>query len=174
MAEPGIDRLVRELGALLQERSETLALAESCTGGWVGKAITAQPGSSVWFSCGFVTYSNDAKRRLLGVREETTSSYGAVSGETASEMARGALRVGRTDWSLAVTGIAGPDGGGEARPVGTVWFAWASRRRPPEAEARRFEGDRRAVRAQSVAYALEGLLRRLRMAPRPASRNPPG
>ncbi len=161
----GIERLVRDLGGLLLEREETLVVAESCTGGWVGKVITEQPGSSGWFSCGFVTYSNDAKLRLLGMREETISVHGAISGETASEMAEGALKVGRADWSLAVTGIAGPGGGTEAKPVGTVWFAWAGRIQPSETEMRRFEGNRHAVRAQSVEHALSGLLKFLQKEP---------
>ena len=165
MTEREISRLVRELGPLLLERGETLALAESCTGGWVGQAITALPGSSGWFDAGFVTYSNNAKTQVLGVHPQTLSKHGAVSAETAVEMAEGALERGQTDWSLAVTGIAGPTGGTLTRPVGTVLFAWASRDGMREAETRRFDGDRRAVRMQSVAHALEGLLKHLRTAP---------
>ena len=165
MNERKISRLVRELGALLLERRETLALAESCTGGWVGQAITGLPGSSGWFDAGFVTYSNNAKKRLLGVSPKTLEAFGAVSTETAVEMAAGALERGQTHWSLAVTGIAGPTGGTETRPVGTVLFAWAGRNGLREAETVRFDGDRRAVRMQSVAHALEGLLIRLRNAP---------
>lgn len=156
-----ISRLVRELGALLLDRGETLALAESCTGGWVGQAITGLPGSSGWFEAGFVTYSNGAKQRLLGVSAQTLAKFGAVSGETAVEMAAGALERGQTHWSLAVTGIAGPGGGTERRPVGTVVFAWAGRNGLREVEAMRFDGDRHAVRMQSVAHALEGLLKRV-------------
>lgn len=159
MSEREISRLVRELGALLLERGETLALAESCTGGWIGQAITGLPGSSGWFDAGFVTYSNDAKRRLLGVSRRTLRRHGAVSAATAVEMAAGALRRGGTDWSLAVTGIAGPTGGTPTRPVGTVLFAWAGRDGLRESETMRFNGDRRAVRMQSVAHALKGLLR---------------
>lgn len=161
MTEREIRRLVRELGDLLLERGETLALAESCTGGWIGQAITALPGSSGWFDAGFVTYSNDAKTRLLGVSPLTLKEFGAVSAETALEMADGALRQGRTDWSLAVTGIAGPTGGTKTRPTGTVLFAWTGRNGLRETEAMRFDGDRRAVRMQSVAHALEGLLIRV-------------
>lgn len=161
MSEREIDGLVRQLGALLLERGETLALAESCTGGWIGQALTALPGSSGWFDAGFVTYSNHAKRHLLGVSPRTLRRHGAVSAETAVEMAAGALRRGGTDWSLAVTGIAGPTGGTPARPVGTVQFAWAGRNGLRESETVRFDGDRRAVRMQSVAHALEGLLKRV-------------
>ena len=161
MTAQRINGLVRDLGALLHERGETLSLAESCTGGWVGKAITELPGSSGWFSCGFVTYSNEAKSRLLGVREETIRSYGAISGETALEMAAGALRRGRTDWSLAVTGIAGPTGGSAGKPVGLVWFAWAGATGLQDSESGIFGGDRRSVRIQSVEHVLQGLLERI-------------
>ena len=157
-----INALVGDLGALLLERAETLALAESCTGGWVGKAVTDLPGSSAWFSAGFVTYSNDAKLRLLGVRGETLRAHGAVSAETATEMAQGALIRAGTDWSLAVTGIAGPDGGSAARPVGLVWFAWAGGNGLLDSESRVFPGDRQAVRMQSVEHAVTGLLARIR------------
>ena len=162
MTEQRINALVRDLGASLVERGETLALAESCTGGWVGKAVTELPGSSTWFSAGFVTYSNDAKQRLLGVREETLQAHGAVSRETALEMAQEALTRGETDWSLAVTGIAGPDGGSASRPVGLVWFAWSARNGLLDAESRVFRGNRQAVRMQSVVHAVEGLLARIR------------
>ena len=154
-------RLVRELGALLLKRGETLAVAESCTGGGVSQAITALSGSSGWFDAGFVTYSNGAKKRLLGVRADTLRDHGAVSAETALEMAAGALERGRTDWSLALTGIAGPTGGTATRPVGTVVFAWAGRSGLLEAETMCFAGDRGAVRRQSVGHALDGLLKRI-------------
>lgn len=156
-----IRRLVRELGALLMERGETLAVAESCTGGGVSQAITALSGSSGWFDVGFVTYSNGAKERLLGVHADTLRDHGAVSAETALEMAAGALERGRTAWSLALTGIAGPTGGTATRPVGTVVFAWAGRSGLLEAETMRFGGDRGAVRRQSVEHSLDGLLKRI-------------
>lgn len=161
MAGQEISRLVRELGALLLKRGETLAVAESCTGGGVSRAITALSGSSGWFDAGFVTYSNEAKQRLLGVRADTLRDHGAVSAETAVEMAAGALERARTDWSLALTGVAGPTGGTPTRPVGTVVFAWAGRNGPGKAETMRFDGDRHAVRVQSVEHALEGLLKRI-------------
>ena len=162
MTEREISRLARELGALLLARGETLAAAESCTGGWVGQAITAVPGSSDWFEAGFVTYSNAAKERLLAVSPQTLQEHGAVSAETAAEMAAGALERGQADWSLAVTGVAGPGGGTPTRPVGTVLFAWASRNGLRATQAMRFEGGRHAVRMQSVAHVLEGLRNRLR------------
>ncbi len=165
--EQRISAFVADLGALLRQRGETLAAAESCTGGWLAKAMTDLPGSSAWFAAGLVAYSNEAKRRLLGVRRETLAAHGAVSRETAAEMAEGALKAGGADLSLAVTGIAGPSGGAEGKPVGTVCFAFARRGQPPESEARCFEGDRRAVRAQSVEHALNGLLNRLRKSKAP-------
>ena len=161
MAEQRIEALVGQLAALLTGRKQTLALAESCTGGWVGKALTDLPGSSAWFTAGFVTYSNKAKQRLLGVRAPTLRTYGAVSAETAAEMAQGALERAGADWSVAVTGIAGPGGGSAEKPAGLVWFAWASASGPgpPRTESRIFSGGRCAVRGEAVAYALDGLLR---------------
>ena len=135
-----------------------LVTAESCTGGWVAQELTAIAGSSSWFDRGFVTYSNEAKQEMLGVRAETLATHGAVSEETAAEMARGALEKSRGTLSLAVTGIAGPSGGTPAKPVGTVCFAWATKGRAPRAQTRRFEGDREAVRRQSVEHALAGVL----------------
>jgi nicotinamide-nucleotide amidase len=137
-----------------------LATAESCTGGWVAQAVTAIAGSSAWFERGFVTYSNLAKRELLGVKQRTLKKHGAVSEETAREMAAGALRRSRASVALAVTGVAGPSGGSAAKPVGMVCFAWAKGRRV-RSETRRFRGGREAVRRQSVVRALEGVLETL-------------
>ena len=159
MTEQRTNALAADLGALLLRRKQTLALAESCTGGWVGKALTDLPGSSAWFTAGFVTYSNKAKQRLLGVRAPTLRTYGAVSAETAAEMARGALERAGADWSVAVTGVAGPGGGSAEKPAGLVWFAWAGATGPPRTESRIFSGGRCAVRGEAVAYALDGLLR---------------
>ena len=135
-----------------------LATAESCTGGWAAQAMTAIAGSSAWFERGFVTYSNDAKQEMLGVSALTLKSHGAVSEETAREMALGALLRSKADVSLAVTGVAGPTGGSDAKPVGTVCFAWAMKNGAVRAETRRFSGDRDSVRRQSVVRALEGVL----------------
>ncbi len=138
----------------------TIATAESCTGGLVAGAITAIAGSSAWFERGFVTYSNLAKEEELGVSPSTIERFGAVSEETAREMAEGAVRASSAHWAVAVTGVAGPDGGSSEKPVGTVWFAWAG---PGHLEAlrRQFDGDRSAVREASVRVALEGLIDRL-------------
>ena len=161
MTERRISRCVEDLGKLLLKRAEMVTVAESCTGGWISQAITEWPGSSAWFSAAIVTYSNDAKERLLGVSSQTLRDHGAISAEVAAEMAAGALERGRTEWSFAVTGIAGPGGGSRTKPVGTVWFAWAGRNGLREAECRRFDGDRRGIRIRTVEHALEGLLKRV-------------
>ena len=135
-----------------------LVTAESCTGGWVAQAVTSVAGSSAWFERGFVTYSNAAKHEVLGVAKQTLKKFGAVSEETAREMAAGALRRSRGTIALAVTGVAGPAGGSKAKPVGMVCFAWARKGRAPRSETRRFRGGREAVRRQSVIRALEGVL----------------
>jgi nicotinamide-nucleotide amidase len=138
----------------------TLAAAESCTGGWISKAVTDIPGSSQWFTEGFVTYSNEAKHERLGVPKSTLRRHGAVSEATARAMVVGALRRARTDAAVAVTGIAGPGGGVPGKPVGTVWLAWArrhGRRISVSAELRHFRGDRDAIRRKTVRAALQGL-----------------
>jgi nicotinamide-nucleotide amidase len=137
--------------------------AESCTGGWIAKALTDVPGSSQWFGEGFVTYSNEAKARRLEVSRSVLERHGAVSEPAAIAMAEGALRRAGADVSVAVTGIAGPDGAVPGKPVGTVWFSWAERRGGRvrvTAERRNFRGDREAVRRKTVEVALRGLLRR--------------
>ena len=153
-----MNELARTLGERLKASKALLVTAESCTGGWVAQAVTAVAGSSGWFERGFVTYSNAAKEDLLGVKRETLKSHGAVSEETAREMALGALARSRGSVSLAITGVAGPTGGSAQKPVGTVCFAWASKDAPAHAETRRFSGDREAVRRQSVEHALTRLL----------------
>jgi len=138
-----------------------LATAESCTGGWVAQVITHTAGSSAWFDRGFVTYSNEAKVEMLGVPAETLAEFGAVSQETAADMAVGALKNSNAMFSLAITGIAGPTGGSPGKPVGTVCFAWCRRGDKADAETRQFAGDREAIRRQAVVHALQGLLRRI-------------
>ena len=152
--------LVEALAGRLLAVGRQLATAESCTGGWIAKVLTDRPGSSEWFERGFVTYSNRAKQELLGVLPATLERYGAVSRETALEMAGGALGNSAADCAVAVTGIAGPGGGSADKPVGTVWLAWAM----PDgvgAVCEHFPGDRRQVRALTVERALRGLLERL-------------
>jgi nicotinamide-nucleotide amidase len=149
--------LAQKVGAALKARSLLLVTAESCTGGWVAMEVTAIAGSSDWFERGYVTYSNAAKREELGVAEETLRRHGAVSEETAREMASGALKNARGQVALAITGVAGPTGGSRDKPVGTVCFAWAHGSKI-SSETRRFDGDRESVRRQSVVRALQGVL----------------
>lgn len=157
MARP-VQELAVQVGDRLRTRGRTLATAESCTGGWIAKVITDVPGSSGWFERGFVTYSNAAKVDMLGVSEVTLATYGAVSAETVREMAEGALAHSQAEVAVAVSGIAGPDGGSPDKPVGTVWLAWSSRGGATRSHCYRFSGDREAVRYQSVLAALEGLM----------------
>lgn len=145
----------------LKARGGMIVTAESCTGGWVAQALTAIAGSSAWFERGFVTYSNEAKQEMLGVRAETLRNHGAVSEETAREMAQGALSRSRGTLALSITGIAGPTGGSAQKPVGTVCFGWATKQGTLRAETKHFFGDREAVRRQSVEYSLAGVLRLL-------------
>jgi nicotinamide-nucleotide amidase len=148
----------KEVAQRLKARGGMIVTAESCTGGWVAQELTAIAGSSAWFDRGFVTYSNEAKQEMLGVRAQTLKEHGAVSEQTAIEMAQGALERSRASVALAITGIAGPAGGTPAKPVGTVCFAWATKGRPARAETKRFSGDREAVRRQSVEYSLATVL----------------
>ncbi len=150
--------LAGKVGDALKARKLMLATAESCTGGWVGQVVTMVPGSSHWFDRGFVTYTNDAKHEMLGVRAETLKKFGAVSEQTVREMVEGALSRSKADVALAVSGIAGPDGGVPGRPVGTVCLAWGKKTGAPYSVIRRYVGDRDAVRRQSVIAALEGVL----------------
>lgn len=145
-------------GGRLKARRERLVSAESCTGGWVSQVLTSVAGSSEWFERGFVTYSNEAKQEMIGVRAETLARHGAVSEETAREMALGALAASHGTLALAITGVAGPSGGSPAKPVGTVCFAWADRSGAVRSETRHFTGDREKVRRQSVLRALQGVV----------------
>jgi nicotinamide-nucleotide amidase len=150
--------LARRVGECLRQRGWALATAESCTGGWVAEVLTGISGSSDWFDCGWVTYSNAAKQELLGVTPATLHQHGAVSEETARAMVAGALARSRAQVALAVTGIAGPGGGTPEKPVGTVCFAWIRSDGETRSATAHFAGDREQVRRQSVIFALEGLL----------------
>lgn len=152
--------LVETLAQALTVRGWTMATAESCTGGLIAGACTDRAGSSDWFERGFVTYSNAAKTELLGVPADLITAHGAVSEPVARAMAAGALRHAPVQVAVAVTGVAGPGGGSAAKPVGTVWFGWATPR-GVDAACLRFDGDRAAVRQATVAHALAGLLQRL-------------
>jgi nicotinamide-nucleotide amidase len=152
-----LNDLARKVGRRLRAAGATLVTAESCTGGWVSEVVTSVSGSSRWFERGFVTYSDAAKRQMLGVNKKTLRKHGAVSQETAREMAKGALKRSRGTIAVAVTGVAGPTGGSAAKPVGMVCFSFATPKRVLS-EIRHFKGNRESVRRQSVERALEGVL----------------
>ena len=154
------DVLVQRIASALTERKAYAATAESCTGGWIAKTMTDVPGSSDWFEYGFVTYSNGAKTDLLAVDAALLERHGAVSEPVAVAMAVGAARRANAQFSVAVTGIAGPGGGSAEKPVGTVWFAWVSPDEAPCTTHYVFDGDRDTVRRQAVMTALGGLAER--------------
>lgn len=165
VTDQDIYQLAEEVGRSARAAGWHIVTAESCTAGWIAKALTDVPGSSQWVDSGYVTYSNAAKARDVGVSERTLAEDGAVSEATVREMANGAKRAAGVEMAIAVSGIAGPDGGTAEKPVGTVWFSIAT----PEArgsgavcDLRHFEGDRDQVRRQSVAHALRLALRLLR------------
>lgn len=155
---PSLTILSQQLGQALKTQNWQLVTAESCTGGWVAEAITAVPGSSSWFDRGFVTYSNIAKQEMLGVKAQTLAQYGAVSEQTAKEMAEGAIAHSQANIAVAITGIAGPDGGSLHNPVGTVWLAWAGKSLTTLTQLYHFHGDRYTIRLHSVQQALKGLI----------------
>ncbi len=164
MSEESLSRQIEQLAMLLLSQKKQLAVAESCTGGWLAKVLTDLPGSSEWFERGFVTYSNQAKQEMLGVTAETLAASGAVSADTVAEMANGSLRHSHADLSVAISGIAGPGGGSEDKPVGLVWFGFAQKTPAGIAtmtESQQFDGEREAVREQAVHFALNGLLQLL-------------
>lgn len=153
-----LETLARSVGHELKKQGLMLATAESCTGGWVAQMMTSVAGSSEWFDRGFVAYTNLAKREMLGVSTTILSRHGAVSEQCARAMAEGALTHSHAQVALAITGIAGPSGGTPEKPVGTVCFAWAGKKRDTLSRKHVFSGDREAVRRQSVVTALQGLL----------------
>jgi len=166
--DQSIEELVARVAAALTARGATLATAESCTGGLVAAACTSRAGSSAWLERGVVTYSNAAKIELLDVEPALIARHGAVSAEVARAMADGMLARSPARFAVAVTGIAGPDGGTLAKPVGTVWIATAARDEEAEATLLSASGDRAAVRESSVVRALELVLARIEATP-PAS-----
>ena len=162
--DPAISDLAITLVGELNRKNKAVATAESCSGGWIAKALTDVPGSSGCFGYGIVSYSNGAKESILGVMNRTLAEHGAVSEPVVREMAEGALKLSGADISVAVSGVAGPDGGSDEKPVGTVWFAW-SMRGPrgiaTDTDQKRFEGSRECIRLQTVIHGLEGVRRRL-------------
>ena len=158
MISDTLTTLANLVGAKLRAKGLMLTTAESCTGGWVAQAVTAVGGSSEWFERGFVTYSDAAKQEMLGVSARTLSAHGAVSEQTAREMAAGALAQSHAQVAVAITGIAGPTGGSPEKPLGMVCLAWAAKDGVLKVETRHFKGNRESVRRQSVIAALQGVL----------------
>lgn len=153
-----IEKLAQIIGSKLMQHHVMLAVAESCTGGGIGYAITSVPGCSAWFDRGFITYSNSAKTAMLNVSEQTLCQFGSVSEQTACEMAEGALYNSEANVSIAITGIAGPGGGTADKPVGTVWIAYAGKNLKTKAFVKIFPGNRQEVREQTIITALQELL----------------
>jgi nicotinamide-nucleotide amidase len=158
VSDEELHQLASELGNTLLARGWMLATAESCTGGWVGQSITALPGSSHWYERGFITYANAAKIEMLGVPAEIIASHGAVSEETASAMAAGALAHSHAQAALAISGIAGPGGGTPQKPVGLVCYGWALGDGTIMSSTCRLDGDREEIRSRAVAASLRGLI----------------
>jgi len=153
-----LSALAAKIGQCLLQRGMMLAAAESCTGGWAAQALTSVAGSSQWFERGFVTYSNDAKQEMLGVSNDILSACGAVSERAVQAMAEGGLKNSHAQVSLAISGVAGPDGGRDGKPVGTVYLAWAMSGAETVVRHELFSGDRDEIRRQSVVAALQGVL----------------
>jgi len=154
-----VDDAAARLGELLKSKQAILATAESCTGGGVAYAITAVPGSSHWFDRGFVVYTNDSKTEMLGIDAALIEKYGVVSEPVARALAEGVLKHSHADYALAITGIAGPGGGSDKKPVGTVWFAWAGNNYNTTSRKIQFVGDRNQVREQAIEAALSGMMK---------------
>ncbi|MTD28414.1 nicotinamide-nucleotide amidase [Erwinia sorbitola] len=157
MTDNELTLLSARVGERLLARQATVTTAESCTGGWIAKVLTDISGSSAWFERGFVTYSNEAKQQMIGVTDASLIQFGAVSEQVVEEMAQGALREARAQYAVSVSGIAGPDGGSDRKPVGTVWFGFASDSGEVLTLVQRFNGDRESVRRQATAWALQTL-----------------
>ncbi len=151
--------IITRLAEQLTSRHYTLSVAESCTGGYLSKMCTDLAGSSEWFERGFVTYSNQAKIDMLAVPSTTIDEYGAVSAETVTAMAQGAIDNSLADWSIAISGVAGPGGATPINPLGSVWFGWAQRDHKVLVKHQLFTGDREAVRLHAVEFAIQELSR---------------
>jgi|TARA_B110000495_G_C23029555_1_gene612708 nicotinamide-nucleotide amidase len=160
-----IRKLAEALVNELSVTGKTVATAESCTGGWIGKAITDIPGSSAVFGYGVVSYANGAKELIIGVQNASLEKHGSVSAQVVGEMAKGTLRLSGADIAVAVSGVAGPSGGTKEKPIGTVWFGWAVRdgsNALVDTTCEYFTGDRELIREASVAYALQGVRERIK------------
>lgn len=155
---PSLPTLINDIAQVLKEKNWQLVTAESCTGGLIASSITEVPGSSLWFERGFITYSNLAKQEMLGVPQDLIAQFGAVSEEVAAAMAIGALQHSAGYIALSVTGIAGPDGGTSAKPVGTVCLGWVAQGMKVHTVMKHFSGNRQQVRMAACQHALEGVL----------------
>lgn len=162
ISDAELQQLTTQVAKCLLDRNWMLSSAESCTGGWLAKCCTDIAGSSIWFERGAVTYSNQSKQDFLDVQLSTLNQFGAVSEQTVIEMAQGILAHSNADISVAITGIAGPDGGSSDKPVGTVWFAWTLKNTTTIAECHHFEGDRETIRRKAVFIALNGIIKNAR------------
>ena len=158
ISDADLHQLTQQVAKILFDKNWLLSSAESCTGGWLAKCCTDLAGSSAWFDRGVVTYSNQSKQDLLNVQSQILERFGAVSEQTALEMAKGCRSISNTDISVSITGIAGPDGGSKDKPVGTVWISWATRI-SAKSELHHFSGNRDAVRRQAVYAALAGIIK---------------
>jgi nicotinamide-nucleotide amidase len=161
MANEILYKLAARVGKALKTRKLMLVTAESCTGGWLGEAVTMVPGSSDWYERGFITYTYISKREMLRVKRQTLDKFGAVSEQTARDMAAGALKNSHAQVAVAVSGTAGPSGGTPAKPVGTVCLAWCLKNGAMVSETRRFNGTRQTIRRKAVVRALQGMLEML-------------
>ncbi|WP_432471933.1 CinA family protein [Amphritea sp. HPY] len=161
MVQSKLEKLVVELARQAQLKRIRIATAESCTGGWVAQELTALAGSSEWFECGFITYSNEAKQSMLSVPQELFCTEGAVSKAVVIAMALGAVQNSRADLSVSISGVAGPGGGSPEKPVGTVWLAWYLEGNEVESRCYHFPGERSEVRQQAVEQAIKGLIKQL-------------
>lgn len=153
-----LNLIINDLAIICTKKALKIATAESCTGGGVAYELTSLPGSSHWFERGFVTYSNLAKIQMLGVDQDTINQYGAVSQEVARQMAEGAIKNSNANISLAITGVAGPEGGSLNKPVGSCWFAWSSSVFDTQSQQQIFVGDRQLVRLQAILFSIKKLL----------------
>lgn len=153
-----VTQQAEQLAEIFLKTSSKLVSAESCTGGGLAEILTHVSGSSAWFERGFITYSNESKHELLSVPLEILEQFGAVSEETASAMAKGAVESSHANYGVAITGIAGPEGGSESKPVGTVCFAWYKRNKKSDTTQICFDGDRLRIREQACMLAMQGLL----------------
>ncbi len=158
MSNPILIDLSQQLAQALNKAEQKLVTAESCTGGGLAELLTRLPGSSLWYERGFVTYSNEAKMELLNIQHETLLNHGAVSEETAAEMVSGAIKNSHAQYGVSITGIAGPDGGTEEKPIGTVCFGWCDSHNTIKTTKVQFDGDRISVREQACCLAIQGLL----------------